>query len=361
VGAGRDRGCVGSLDGAGTAGRDEGSTRQVIGDEAGGVLAGTDMIEPTFIRVEASSHCQLRCPACPTTNGEIDQAIGKGFLKADDFRRFLERNPSIRGIELSSYGEIFLNPQLVEILRIAHEHNVALTAANGVNLNNITDEALEAIVKFRLWAMTCSIDGASAETYRIYRVRGNFDRVIANISKINRWKEKYRSPYPDLRWQFIVFRHNEHELPKAREMAKELGMKFFAKLSWTDTGTLANPEVARRETGAASRAEFEERFGRDYAQDICNQLWDRPQVNFDGKMLGCCRNFWGDFGANAFTEGLVASVNSEKMTHARRMLCGDAASRPDIPCATCEIYLGMQRRGKWLERPEDKKESGHQG
>jgi MoaA/NifB/PqqE/SkfB family radical SAM enzyme len=313
------------------------------------------MIEPVSIRLEASSHCQLRCPACPTTGGDVDQAIGKGFLKPDDFKKFLERNPSLRHIELSNYGEIFLNPQLLEILKIAHERKVILTAANGVNLNNVTDEVLEAIVKYRLWSMTCSIDGASAETYRIYRVRGNFDRVIANVAKINQWKKKYNSPHPHLRWQFVVFRHNEHELPKARAMAKELDMQFFPKLSWTDTGTLANAEAVRREMGAASRAEFEERFGRDYVGGICNQLWDTPQVNFDGKMLGCCRNFWGDFGSNAFTEGLVASVNSEKMTYARDMLRGDAASRPDIPCATCEIYLGMRRRGKWLERPEDKK------
>jgi hypothetical protein len=46
---------------------------------------------------------------------------------------------------------------------------------------------------------------------------------------------KYRSPYPHLRWQFIVFPHNEHELPKARAMAQELGMRFFAKLV-DDTG-----------------------------------------------------------------------------------------------------------------------------
>jgi hypothetical protein len=72
-------------------------------------------------------------------------------------------------------------------------------------------------------------------------------------------------------------------------------------------------------------------------------------------MLGCCRNFWGDFGSNAFTEGLAASVNSEKMNYARKMLRGGDASRADIPCTTCEIYQGMQRRGKWLERPEDKK------
>jgi sulfatase maturation enzyme AslB (radical SAM superfamily) len=124
--------------------------------------------------------------------------------------------------------------------------------------------------------MTCSIDGASAETYRVYRVRGNFDRVIANVAKINQWKVTYRSRYPLLQWQFVVFRYNEHELPKARVMAQELGMHFAPKLSWTDTGALANAEIVRREMGAASRAEYEERFGRDYAQAICHQLWDRP-------------------------------------------------------------------------------------
>ena len=42
---------------------------------------------------------------------------------------------------------------------------------------------------------------------------------------------------------------------------------------------------------------------------------------------------------------LAASVNSEKMTYARQMLRDAAAPRADIPCATCEIYLGMQRWG----------------
>ena len=60
------------------------------------------------------------------------------------------------------------------------------------------------------------------------------------------------------------------------------------------------------------------------------------------------------FGSNAFTGGLAASVNSEKTTYTRKMLRANAASRADIPCATCEIYLGMQRRGKRLERPEDR-------
>ncbi len=89
-------------------------------------------------------------------------------------------------------------------------------------------------------------------------------------------------------------------------------------------------------------------------QDICHQLWDMPQINWDGKNLGCCRNFWGDFGGNAFTNGLEACLNSEKMSYARDMLLGLKEARDDIPCTTCNIYLSMKSEKKWLPRKQDR-------
>ena len=314
-----------------------------------------ETITPRTIRLEASSFCQLRCPSCPTTARAIHPAVGSGFLRLEDFRRLLDENPSLAHIELSNYGEIFLNPLLLQILELAHERKVALAARNGVNLNNVRDEVLEGLVKFKLQQMNCSIDGASQETYKIYRVRGNFDNVIANIKRINHFKQLYRSEFPRLRWQFIVFGHNEHELTRARRMAQELGMDFYAKLSWDDDfSPISDKEAVRRETktGAATRAEFKERHGRDYMQRICHQLWDMPQVNWDGKVLGCCRNFWGDFGGNAFADGLIPSLNTEKITYARKMLRRQAAARHDIPCTTCKIYLEMRANDSWLERED---------
>jgi MoaA/NifB/PqqE/SkfB family radical SAM enzyme len=329
----------------------EAEARRTCRDQGGASLS--DTIEPRAIRLEASSFCQLRCPSCPTTTGAINPAVGGGFLRLDDFRRLLDENPSLASVELSNYGEIFLNPQLLHILELAHRRGVALTAGNGANINNVKDQVLEGVVRFKLRELTCSIDGASQQTYELYRVRGRFDAVIMNIKKINQFKRSYRSQFPRLRWQFIVFGHNEHELPVARRMAQELGMEFFIKLSWDDhVSPIRDNEAVRRQskTGAATRAEFKQRYGRDYMQGICHELWDRPAINWDGKVLGCCRNFWGDFGGNAFTDGLRRSLNNEKITYARRMLRGQAAMRPDIPCATCDIYRDMQTRDKYLVR-----------
>ncbi len=276
------------------------------------------------------------------------------LLRFEDFRNLIRANPHLRKIEISNYGEVFLNPELLDILRFAHEHKVEISITNGTNLNHVPEEVLEALVRYGVSAISCSIDGASQETYSQYRVRGNFDRVMANIRKINAFKTQYQSESPKLNWKFIVFGHNEHEITKAREMAQQMGMEIKFKLSWdSDFSPVRDVERVLRETGlpAASREAYLKQLGIDYKSDICQQLWLQPQINWDGKNLGCCRNFWGDFGGNAFQDGLVPTLNSEKITYAREMLVGEKPPRDDIPCSTCSVYQQRRAAGRWMKAP----------
>ena len=128
-------------------------------------------------------------------------------------------------------------------------------------------------------------------------------------------------------------------------------MDFGVKLSWDpDFSPVQDAELVRAATGtgAATREEFAENTGKDYANAICEQLWDSPQVNWDGKILGCCRNFWGDFGGNAFTDGLTAALNGEKISYAREMLTGKVPAREDVPCTSCEMYQSMQKTSEFM-------------
>ena len=133
---------------------------------------------------------------------------------------------------------------------------------------------------------------------------------------------------------------NEHEVPVAREMARELGMEFRTTPNWDPNYSPVRDPKTRAENSWATLTE-----------DICQQLWVQPQINWDGKVLGCCINYWGDFGGNAFRDGLRASVNTEQIQYARAMLIGRAPPREDIPCTRCYIYQGMREHGRWLERP----------
>ena len=190
--------------------------------------------------------------------------MGSGFLKLDDFRRLLDSAPAVALVELSNYGEVFLNPQLLQIMQCAHQRGVALQIGNGANFNNVRDEVIEGLVRYGVRTMTCSIDGASPETYRKYRVRGDFDAVIRNIEKLNACKSQFRSKLPHLVWQFVVFGHNEHELPAARAMAARLDMVFVPKVSWDpDFSPIRDSYFVRAQTGAnyVTRQEYEAQRG----------------------------------------------------------------------------------------------------
>ena len=317
---------------------------------------------PSRVCLEASTVCQLKCPSCPRADGSVQEYLGNGFLSENDFLSFINDNEWIKRIELSNWGEIFLNPELVAILKHAHDNSIATHASNGVNLNNASETCLEAIVKYKMRSLACSIDGATNETYSTYRVNGNLDKVIFNIARINQFKKLYGSSFPELTWQFVIFGHNEHEIGLAKEKAKELGMNFYLKLSW---GGLYNREFSpvinrgfiKQEisSGVADREEYEKKYGRNYVAGACLQLWQEPRINYDGKLLGCSLNYWSDYG-NVFEDGLEDCLKGEKMRYARKMVTGRVVKRDDIPCCSCKIYHGMKKRSCWVKVPsiEDK-------
>ena len=292
------------------------------------------------VRLDASAVCQLKCPACSTASGKNKKGVvGRGHLKLKHFKKLLRENPSIKSVELSNWGEIFLNPQIDDIIKFAHKRGVRLSAANGVNLNTVRDETLRVLVKFKFRFLSVSIDGASQDTYKLYRIGGDFDRVIANIKRINHFKTIYRTRFPHLAWQFVVFGHNEHELPAGRQMADDLGMKFKPKLNHTPTHSpVQDPIWVSQESrlGASSREDFREKKKREYSWP-CMQLWKNPQINWDGKLLGCCVNKWDNFG-NVFQDGFQSTINSERYFYAKQMVLGRKPAREDIPCSKCKVY-----------------------
>ena len=313
---------------------------------------------PRRVALDLSTVCQLKCPSCPTANGTIARSIGAGFLTLTNFKAFVRNHPWVTDIELSNWGEVFLNKELEQILRHAYRQRVAVRIDNGANLDRASDRALEALVRYKVRGLTCSIDGATPDVYSRYRINGHFDRVIRHVRQINAFKQRYGSPYPALRWQFVAFGHNTHEIDKARDMALELGMEFHLKLSWDDLYTetfspVTDRDLMRRQSssGVADRREYEEKFGRSYNAPSCHQLWLRPRINFDGRLLGCSINHWSDFG-NVFTSGLETLLQSEKVQRTKEMLLGLRSAEEGSPCLRCPVYHGMKRHNTWV-RPED--------
>jgi hypothetical protein len=93
-----------------------------------------------------------------------------------------EAGPRIERVDLFNYGEPFLYRHLIEALRHLRRVMPATEVTVSTDGMQVRPGIEEAIVAERLldWVIF-SVDGADADSYRRYRVRGDFDARDAGI------------------------------------------------------------------------------------------------------------------------------------------------------------------------------------
>jgi MoaA/NifB/PqqE/SkfB family radical SAM enzyme len=176
---------------------------------------------PYWLAVDPTNFCQLQCPFCPTGAGR--GVRDKAALTLEHFERFIGQvGPYVIHIDMMNWGEPTLNKELPGMISCAKRHDIEVKVDS--NLNDLSEAMADGLVRSGLDVLSVSIDGASQETYEKYRVNGKLDSVIDNVRKIVRKKKELGSSTPLLIWQFLVFKHNEHEVELAQKMARELGM-----------------------------------------------------------------------------------------------------------------------------------------
>lgn len=302
------------------------------------------------LAVDICTKCQLKCISCSTSKGLIRHGfIKEGMMSYEAFKYIVDQNPEIQYYELSNWGEIFLNPDIIKIIEYAASNGKVLTCTNGTNFNYVPDSVLEALVKYKFLCLNLSIDGASQETYAIYRVNGDFNHVLRNIQRLNYYKELYKSPYPFLSWQFIIFGHNEHEIAKVKQLCTDLNMKFNPKLNHSEFSPIRDEESVKAQTGLnfTSRSEYKKVYKKEYKQP-CFQCLFSPQINWNGDVLGCCVNKWSSLG-NIHNSTLREIIDSERYQFMIKVLFGKAEVNDSIPCFHCPNIIKIKEQPLTLE------------
>ena len=81
----------------------------------------------------------------------------------------------------------------------------------------------------------------------------------------------------------------------------------------------------------------------------CYQLFEEPQINWNGNLLGCCHTN-KNFRINVFKEGLMDSLNSKRLIEAKHMLTDISyESKTENPCSSCHWYNKFKKEKLSLE------------
>jgi MoaA/NifB/PqqE/SkfB family radical SAM enzyme len=304
---------------------------------------------PYVTVLDPTNVCNLKCPICPTTKGELPQPSGR--IALEDYKRFVDRiAPHTYRLILYNWGEPFLHRQIVEMLDYAHRNRISTQISS--NLNILPREGAEALVSSGLDDLVVSCDGLTQKTYERYRVLGDLSKLTTNMNLIRDAKRKLKSSSPNIELQFLVFRHNEHEVPRVEEFARSHGadvvriVKPAIDMKLKDIRPADNPEYVRPEHQVlpiqepAPLSEPVPAKPETLSAIDCYWPWRVLTSSWNGDIDPCCyHNTLGSFG-NIFDAPLIEVFNNEKFRYARRRIVGKAAPDgfDDVICKTCKGY-----------------------
>jgi MoaA/NifB/PqqE/SkfB family radical SAM enzyme len=275
---------------------------------------------PSAYGIDIGNFCNLKCPLCPT--GKNNPNRKKKFMFFDEYKTIFDKIKKYAFVvNLYNWGEPFLNKDILKIIEYTKKNKVGVLLST--NLNYMTDEIIDSIIKLKLDKIVISLDGVSQETYGAYRKGGDFNKVMENLKKIIKRKKELNSKYPRIVWQYLISKKNEKDVGKAKELSKELGIKINFLYMRTSQlikkkGEKINEELVKEWVSENFKGTSEEASSTINTKGVCSYPFKYLFVNPEGTTSPCCALYdqKTDFGDLLKTD-LKELWNNKKYVSAR--------------------------------------------
>lgn len=241
---------------------------------------------PYAYSIEPTGICNLKCPECPTGLGLIRRNTSS--INPNLYNTVLGQiSDTATYLMLYLQGEPFINPNIFEMIGLANKAKVyTCISTNGHYLDTANAEHT---VRSGLDRLIISLDGTTNETYVQYRKGGSLQVVLSGIKNLVEAKQQLQSKTPHIILQFIVFKHNQHQINEFKQLAKSIGSDAIS----IKTAQLYSFEAGNeRMTDLTSFSRYQMVGGKMVVKkklrNRCKRLWSIGVVNSDGVMAPCC-------------------------------------------------------------------------
>jgi radical SAM protein with 4Fe4S-binding SPASM domain len=211
-----------------------------------------------------------------------------------------ELSPQLTVLNLYLQGEPFLHPDFTKMVKMASNRNIyVITSTNGQHFN---EQLATDIVESGLSEIYFSLDGLTQHTYEKYRKGGDLEKIKDGIRALSRAKDKLGKRNPYIVAQFIVFKHNEHEVAGFKKMAFDLGADK-AEIKSAQFNDFSSDEVKPPQSNQFKRYDSASVIGfKNHKYNHCWKSWMSAVFTWDGKVLPCCFDKDGDYELGNVTE-----------------------------------------------------------
>lgn len=170
---------------------------------------------PFYYQIHLNLACNQKCIMCaPDGKHRKDILAFADFVALFDQVRDVAEHITLMG------GEPLMYPHIDAVLALLARHDIAVTINNNATM--LTPPLIARLLALRDLTLRCSIDAATAATYRAVRGVEVFDRVTTNL---RRFAAASRAlAHVRMILVYVVMRRNLHEVLPFIDFARELGV-----------------------------------------------------------------------------------------------------------------------------------------
>lgn len=297
--------------------------------------------EKYSVLLDTTNGCNLKCAFCTRQNDKVLH------MTTEDLDIILGKiHKHISAMQLSCAWEYSIAKNAPEIVRTVGKYEIPSTTIY-TNGNILTDEIAEALVDTRLNDFVVSIGEAKKETYEKLRKGGKFERVLANIRKLDGLKRERKSRLPRICSNLTVVNSNIDELVDFVELAHSLGIeRIIGRHLILNKGIDMDNEKVRDKARVNSILDIAEKKAAGYGISFsipkyedeqkpkhCRAPWTQLYISSNGDVSVCPRiHVYAKVG-NLLTDSFRSIIDGGAMADLRRQFDERNFSNP--VCGVC--------------------------
>lgn len=249
-----------------------------------------DLKSIKFLQVEATTKCNAWCPGCQRNiNGfELNPKLIIKDLNEDHFQEVLVQLPSLEMIDFcGTYGDAAAAQNILELISIAKKHCKKILLRSNASLRSQSwwSDLAETLKDIDHEVWFC-LDGLE-DTHSLYRQATDWSTVINNAKSFIQNKGSAV-------WQFIPFKHNEHQIKDCIRLSKKLGFKRFefvkdVRLDFSPRHYRTGQEYKIEDWSKNNKFSKYTKIKTHVLSSNCRHLTDPSlYLNADGTISNCC-------------------------------------------------------------------------
>ena len=176
------------------------------------------------VHLEPTQKCQARCPMCDRNEngGKDNKYLTNADLSLLDVQTMMPEafvNQLENLYMCGNHGDPMMAPEALEIAQWLKKVNPKIRLAMNTNGGARTPDWWAKMAKV-MDHVTFSVDGLD-DTNHLYRQGVSWDKVEENMAA-------FCDAGGIAKWEFLVFKHNEHQIEEARLWSDTLGVTTFS-------------------------------------------------------------------------------------------------------------------------------------